>query len=80
MRNLKFVLLAAAISVLAGGLIEINSAAAYAGPTTTCPTGTNCSCSNVFAPVICGKQKCRYNNFCIAQCAGWTAKQCTDVP
>lgn len=83
MRRLRIVLLAVAIVVLIAGIVQLGPDLAYAGGGNsggTCPGGSGCGCSFVFAPVICGKQKCRYTNFCYAQCAGWSVTQCSDVP
>ena len=78
MIKIKFLVLLAALVIALGGMLQMSSKVSYARA--NCPTGTNCGCSHVFAPVLCGKQKCRYTNFCYARCAGWTSTQCTDVP
>jgi hypothetical protein len=79
---LKFgvVILAVALIVTGFGMLQLNTEAAASPKGGGCPAGTNCNCSFVFAPVQCGKAKCRYTNFCYAQCAGWTAQDCNDVP
>ena len=77
MTKLKIVVLAVELILIAIGIFQLNPSAAYAGG--SCPTGSGCGCNLAFAPVVCGKQKCRYTNFCHAKCAGWTSTQCTDA-
>ena len=78
---IKAFLLVLAIVVLCAGIVTLRSDVAYAGngkPGGSCPSGTGCGCSTAFAPVICGKQKCKYLNMCVASCSGWTSSQCVD--
>ncbi|MBI1802845.1 MAG: hypothetical protein HY033_01090 [Ignavibacteriae bacterium] len=72
---LRIVLLAVVLIVAIVGIVQMNTEVAYAA---SCPTGSGCGCTTAFAPVICGKQKCRYVNMCLATCAGWTSSQCVD--
>jgi hypothetical protein len=70
----EFVLILAAVVMIAGGLV-LQSDNARAG---SCPSGAGCGCSLAYAPVVCGGN-CRYVNMCKARCAGWVGSQCRDA-
>jgi len=66
-------------AILAGILQAASGGLLAAPPPKSCPGSNGCGCSTAYAPVLCGKQKCRYTNFCHAQCAGWTSQDCKDA-
>ena len=75
MKMIKALLLVLATVALIAGGIALHSDVAFAG---TCPSAAGCGCNTAYAPVLCGKQKCRYLNSCHARCAGWSYTQCVD--
>jgi hypothetical protein len=76
MRKLRVVLPVLALGAILMAVVQLGAGTAYA-KTSTCPGSTGCGCSTAYAPVVCGH--CRYTNFCHAQCAGWTSKNCKDA-
>ena len=77
MTKVKLIVLAIQLILIAIGILQLIAESAIARG--NCPSGAGCGCNLAYAPVICGKQKCRYTNFCHAQCAGWTSSQCHDA-
>ncbi len=81
MKHFQAVVLMIALVILVAGAILLQSDVAVAGNGNSgggCPSGSGCGCGTAYAPVLCGKQKCRYLNSCVARCAGWSSTQCVD--
>jgi hypothetical protein len=79
MSKLRVLVPVVILGAIATAAVQLGAGVSYANPNkpSNCPGSTGCGCSTAYAPVVCGG--CRYTNFCHAQCAGWTSKNCKDA-